>query len=346
MSIEARRSLPPVLLLHNLDPSWTSADAGDVRDAVAQLTAALQAGGRRVIEAPVTSQDLARTLAPFDPAGCIVFNWCEELPGCPHSEVQVVRELEKRGFTYTGSPAEVLSLSWDKEAVKTRLAAHGVPTPRWRLCHTGSPIDWQGFPAIVKPACEHSSAGMDTNAVVLDPAALQRRVAHIQGAFRQPALVEDFIDGREFHVTLWGNGHIRMLPPAEMDFSAFADIRDRLCTFDAKFTPGSRHYEAIELRLPAPLTPSERADLQRTAARAYRLVGCRDYARLDLRLREGIFYVLDVNPNPDISPDTSLACAADAEGLGYAGFARCIVDLAAARHPARPQAKAAVGDTA
>jgi D-alanine-D-alanine ligase len=93
--------------------------------------------------------------------------------------------------------------------------------------------DWERFPAIVKPAFEHCSLGIDTNAVVLDAKELGDRVAYIRETYAQPALVEEFIDGREFHVTLWGNGHIHMLPPAEMDFSAFTDVRDRLCTFDS-----------------------------------------------------------------------------------------------------------------
>jgi D-alanine-D-alanine ligase len=176
---------------------------------------------------------------------------------------------------------------------------------------------------------------VDSNAVVLDGPALQRRVAHVREAFRQPAMVEDFIDGREFHVTLWGNGRVQMLPPAEMDFSAFNDVRDRLCTYDAKFTPGSTHYEGIQVLLPAILMDDELVAIARTATQAYRLLGCRDYARLDLRLRDGIFYVLDVNPNPDVSPDTSLAYAAEAAGLSYGAFASRLVNLAAARHPSQ-----------
>ena len=161
--------------------------------------------------------------------------------------------------------------------------------------------------------------------MVLDEKALQARVAYVRESFDQPALVEEFIDGREFHMTLWGNGRIHMLPPAEMDFSAFIDVRDRLCTFDSKFTPGSRHYEGIELIVPAPMTAAELNALRCTAEAAYRRLNCRDYARLDLRLRAEVSYVLDINPNADISPDTSLAYAAEAAGMTYrdrAGYHR------------------------
>jgi D-alanine-D-alanine ligase len=151
--------------------------------------------------------------------------------------------------------------------------------------------------------------------------------------FQQPALVEDFIDGREFHVTVWGNGEVEVLPPAEMDFSAFGDVHDRLCTFDSKFCPGSLHYERIQLRLPAPLSEDERRRLERVARAAYRTLGCRDYGRLDIRLRDGIFYVLDVNPNPDISAETSTVYAAAEAGYSYGAMASYLINLAAMRHP-------------
>jgi D-alanine-D-alanine ligase len=323
-----------VVIVHNVDPSWASADTAAVMDAVDRLTAALIAEGHRVFEAPIFSANLAAALAPFDPRSHIVFNWCEELPGIPRSDVQVAAILEQLGYTYTGSPPEVMSLSWDKAAVKTLLAEHALPIPCWRVFDTATVEGWHRFPAIVKPAFEHCSVGVDSNAVVLNEKALRKRVAHVREIFAQPALVEDFIDGREFHVTLWGNGRVDMLPPAEMDFSAFADVRDRLCTFDSKFTPGSRHYEGIELRIPAPINKMELAALRQTSAAAYRRLGCRDYARIDLRLRSEVFYILDVNPNPDISPDTSLAYAAKAAGMSYGAFASRLVRLAAKRHRA------------
>ncbi len=322
---------PAVVVVHNIDPAWEADDTAAVWETVQHLVAALNSEGHRVFEVPVTGMDLAAALAPYDPREHIVFNWCEELPGLPRSDAQVVSQLERLGYTYTGSPPDVLSLSWDKAAVKSLLTGHAVPTPFGRVVHEDRAQGWDRFPAIVKPAFEHCSVGVDSNAVVLDAQALHERVAYVRNAFAQPVLVEEFIDGREFHVTLWGNGRIEMLPPAEMDFSAFADVRDRLCTFDSKFTPGSRHYEGVELRIPASMTEAELAELQRTSEAAYRWVGCRDYARLDLRLRDEIFYVLDINPNADISPDTSLAYAAEAAGMTYGAFASRLVRLAASR---------------
>jgi D-alanine-D-alanine ligase len=336
MASETRIADFPVVLLHNIDPTWPPGETDLAMDAVRQMVVALIAEGHRVIEAPVTHADLAAVLAPFDPAKHIIFNWCEEFPCIPRSDVQVAGLLEQLGYAYTGSPSEVLTLSWDKVAVKARLAAHGVPSPYGRIFETDTVEGWHRFPAIVKPAQEHCSTGVDSNAVVLDEKALRRRVTFVRKKFAQPGLVEDFIDGREFHVTLWGNGQVDMLPPAEMDFSAFDDVRDRLCTFDSKFTPGSRHYEGIKLRIPARMTEEETAALRQTATAAYRLLGCRDYARIDLRLRDNVFYVLDVNPNPDISSDTSLAYAAEVAGMGYGAFVSQLIRMASARHFGKP----------
>jgi len=175
--------------------------------------------------------------------------------------------------------------------------------------------------------------GVDKGAVVMSHEELRRRIDFVVEAFSQPALVEDFIDGREFHVSLLGDGHVTMLPPAEMDFTAFSDVRDRLCTFDSKFTPSSNHYKEIRLQVPALLDSSQAASLERTASKAYRILGCRDYARLDIRLRDGLFYVLDINPNADISYETSIVYAAEAAGMSYGAMVSYLVNLAARRHP-------------
>ncbi len=148
-----------------------------------------------------------------------------------------------------------------------------------------------------------------------------------------PALVEDFVDGREFHVSLWGNGRVEMLPPAEMDFSALNDVHDRLCSFDAKFMPGSVHYEKIRTVIPGTLREAEQTELERVCMAAYKAIGCRDYGRIDLRLRDGVFYVLDINPNPDISEDASMASAAEFAGYSHGDMARYLIKLAAKRHP-------------
>ncbi len=330
----AMKDIPvPVLLLYNLDPAWLDGDRDIAVQEADRLASGLGDCGHPVATVAVRNADLAACLRSYNPREWIVFNWCEELPGMPHSDARVAEILESAGFTYTGPTPEVLRQSWDKAGMKKLLDKQGLPTPSWRIYADADPGDWQRFPAMVKPAQEHCSIGVTTDAVVRDAGELQARIACILDAFRQPALVEDFIDGREFHVSLWGNGEVRMLPVAEMDFSRFDDVRDRLCTYESKHHPGSRHYEGIQTLLPAPLTEAEHDLLHRTAQSAYQAYRCRDFARLDIRLRDGVFYILDINPNPDISSDASLACAAEAAGFSFGAMGSHLVSLAAARHP-------------
>jgi D-alanine-D-alanine ligase len=328
-----RRTDLPVLLLHNLDDTWEPADFEKALDEVGDLEQALRNQGHPVTNIPVYDSDLAGRLKDFDPDEYIVFNGCEGLPGVPFSEAMVAQTLESLGFTYTGSPPAALATGWDKAKVKKRLGSSGVPIPAWKIFSSLHRDGWNKFPAIVKPAREHSSCGLSRESVVLSHEKMLARIAYVLDKFQQPAIVEDFIDGREFHVSLWGDQTVRVLPPAEMDFSAFTDLKDRLCTFDAKHKPDSSAYEKICLRVPASLSEEEYQELERVARRAYRVIGCRDYARLDIRLRDGVFYILDLNPNPDVSSDTSVAFAAKLGGYSYGAMLTEMVNLAARRHP-------------
>jgi len=326
-----RRDLP-VLLLHNLDRTWSASSISECLREVRTLRASLRRLGHTVTTVEVNDPDFASSLEGFDPSEHVVLNWCEEIPGLPHSEARVAEVLSEMNFTYTGATPDVLRLSWDKRKVKGLLEEGDIPTPRWRIYSKADPDGWHCFPSIVKPALEHCSYGVTHGAVVLNPDEMRQRLEYVLTAFQQPALVEDFIDGREFHVTVWGNGTLKMLPPAEMDFAAFSSVRDRVCTYDSKFTEGSEAYEKIELRLPARLSAEEKESLEETACRAYRAIGCRDYARMDVRLRDGLFHVLDVNPNPDISSQTSMTLGARLAGYSRGAMASVLINLAARRH--------------
>lgn len=328
-----RRTDLPVLVLHNIDHSWEEEEIATAYREIGIIESSLKEEGHPVTTVAVEHGDLADYLKGFDPAEHIVLNWCESLPGVPRSEALVAQTLESFSFAYTGSPPDILRAGWDKCGVKHLLDRLAIPTPAWKVYDKPADNGWSRFPAIVKPSCEHCSYGVTSDAVVANPQELRDRVAYVLDTFQEPALVEDFIDGREFHVSMWGNGTVEMLPPAEMDFQTLSDLHDRLCTYDAKFKPGTRLYDQIEVRVPAPLSPAETAALEATARAGYQAVGCRDYARLDIRLRDGTFYILDINPNPDISSDTSMVAAADLTGYTYGAMLSRIINLAALRHP-------------
>ncbi len=326
----------PVLVLYNLDRSWSPADWQAVIAAVERLQAALTLAGHLVTPVPVR-QDVAAALKDYDPTDNVVFNGCEGLEGFPDRYDLVPPVLESLGFAYTGADARSLALSSDKRQMRAVLQANGVTVPRGRVFTSPGVDGWNLYPAIVKPVAMHCSEGITREAVVTSPAELRERVIYVLDTFRQPALVEEFIDGREFHVAVWGDGRPAALPLAEMDFSAFSDIRDRLCTYAAKWEPESLAYRLIETLCPAPVDATLRARIEAAAVASFRALGCRDYGRMDIRVRDDVVHVLDVNPNSDISEDGSFALATEVAGFSYPRMVSRIVQWAAVRRRRVPR---------
>jgi D-alanine-D-alanine ligase len=333
MGIDICPSEIPVLLLSNLDPKWPTREKAEAVDATSQLDKALRSAGFPTTLVQVANSDLDSVLSGYHPLEYIVFNWCESLPGVHHSEWLVAEYLEQHGFTFTGAGSAALASAYDKCQVKRRLDEAGILTPTWELYDKGCSTNWRRFPAIIKPSREHCSAGIHRDSVVMTETSLKSRVRYVIKRFQQPALVEDFIDGRELHVSLWGNREIDVLPPAEMKFPSFKDVHHRLCTYESKFVEESKPYNNIEMVLPAPLSEFELREVEQVCKAAYVLMGCRDYARIDMRMKDGLFYILDINPNADICPDTSTIYAAELAGYAYNDFLKRLVLLAAQRHP-------------
>ncbi len=321
-------------MMYNLDPLWSLPEQEEVSRLTTQFGQAISEILRTNIEmVPVKHADINCILADFNPSQCLVFNWCENVPGVVHSEWMVAGCLERNGFTFTGASAASLALAQNKYNVKKCLQNAGIPTPRGRIYTGPLACDWDRFPAIVKAVEEHCSEGIDRNAVVMNAGELKNRIDYIVRRYRQPALVEDFIDGREVHISLLGDGDPLVLPPAEMEFSSFPEIQDRICSYESKFVPSSESYEKIQTILPASLEAGQIRELHEVCKAAYMATGCRDYARLDLRVKDGVFYVLDVNPNADLSPDTTTVSSAEYTNLSYGALGAYIIYLAAQRHP-------------
>jgi D-alanine-D-alanine ligase len=323
----------PVLLITNINPAWPLEVIQDYEAETRLLINAMLELGHSIQDVCIQSADLETALIGFSPDEYLVFNWCEELPGIPHSEYQVAKTLERMGFTYTGSDSSALVLGQDKSKVKQILQMERIPTPVWQVYTQKQEVNWVRFPAIVKAAFEHCSYGITRESVVQSESELNKRVRYVFDELNQPALVEEFIDGREFHVGVIGNGVLHVLPAAEIDYSSFFDIHDRLCTYEANFDKNSLAFQKTIPRLPASLTHKEVSNLEEVVRAAYRATNCRDYARMDIRLRDDIFYVLDVNHNADISSDNSLVQAAEMMGYSYGQFGSMLINLAAQRHP-------------
>jgi len=322
-------SVKNILVVYNLDMTWPDADRQYAIDLVRQMTAGFCGLGYHVESVPVRHN--LKALDAYDPREWLVFNWCEGYEGLPWSDAMVAEELEARQFVFTGADARAIELSQDKWRVKNLLRDADLPTPEGRLITVDTIDTWTLFPAIVKPVAQHGSFGITRRSVVQHPDQLKRQVRWIRRAFGEEALVEQFIDGREFQVSVWGNGRLEVLPPVELDFSYYKNSLDRFYTFEAKFNPSSAAFDAIKWIYPSPNDPELRAKIEATAKAAYRALRCRDYARIDMRLLNDTPLVLDVNPNPDLDPTSLMPMSAEAAGLDYKTMAARIVELAAAR---------------
>jgi D-alanine-D-alanine ligase len=209
----------------------------------------------------------------------------------------------------------------------------GLPTPRFFAVEGGPAPDCRlEWPVIVKPATQDASVGLDQGSVVTDQERLRERVGALLHTYGPPVLVEEFIRGRELNVALIEAPDLRILPISEVLFVDEDPAYWPIVTYDAKWKPGSRDYEATPARYPAEVQPELAERLAALAQQAFRLLGCRDYARVDFRVRpSGKPYLLEVNPNPDFNPTAGLAGGLGSAGLTHAQFTVDLVRNALAR---------------
>jgi D-alanine-D-alanine ligase len=328
----------------DVDPAWAArAQVGQV---AAFVAASLAEGGHDAQLVPVDG-DLAALkarLIELDP-DC-AFNLCESLANDARLESAVPLVLELLGVPFTGSPPEVLSFALRKDRVKQRLEAAGIPTPVGRVLFSREDACDLPFPLIVKPVREDGSVGIWRSSVVHDATELARAVEAVVTTFRQPCLVEQFIDGREFNVALVGHPTPRVLPLSEIDFGALPPDVPRIVSYDAKWTSGSADDLGTVPVLHPVLPNAIAARVRRVAADAFRAVGVRDYGRVDVRLStSGVPYVVDVNPNCDLSSGAGMARAAAAVGVDYRALVALLVRYAMRRRRAGTLATASAART-
>ncbi|MGQ9457613.1 MAG: D-alanine--D-alanine ligase family protein [Anaerolineae bacterium] len=328
---------PQVVVLFNRtfqlvkgEPRDILAEQGVVRCAEA-VAEALTQGDCRVVLVPITL-DVETALAPYPATEWTVFNLGEGLDGRLFEEVRIAWALEAMGYRFTGSDARALALSTHKALCKATLQEAGVATPPWWVFRAPEEVrsvrEDLPFPLIVKPVAEDASLGIDERAVVHDRPALEQRVAYVVERYRQAALAEQFIAGREFNLSVWGDPP-ELLPLAEVDFHDFGDRFARLVSFEAKWDPTSFAYQHTPVQCPAEVSPRLATRLRETALAAWLAVGCRGYARVDIRVDEAeVPYVIEVNCNPDLSPDAGFFRAASAAGYDYVAMVLRIAQLA------------------
>jgi D-alanine-D-alanine ligase len=310
-------------------------------DRLHSVAEALRAAGHRpqALEFKDDWAAVLRKIARIGPD--LVFNLCEEFRGHSKLEMNIAALLEMIAIPFTGSSSLVLGLSQDKGKTKSLLARHGIPTPPGVVYAPGERRIRPSlrYPLISKPVNEDGSLGIDNDALCPDEKALRRKVKSIHRSYRQPALVEEYIEGRELNVSIIGNEKPRVLPISEIDFSTLPAGLPKICSYSAKWMEGTNEFIHTRGICPAPLSPAVRKRVEAVALQSYRLLDCRDYARVDIRLsRGGIPYVLEINANPDISPDAGMIRSAKAAGYSYAAFIGRIAEIALSRIRRRPSA--------
>lgn len=273
-----------------------------------------------LLEADETFPERLRRISPD-----ILFNIAEGLRG-PAREAQVPAICEFFGVPYTGSDPLTLALGLDKERTKEVLVSRGVRTPRWAV--VGDEIRNPSrhelpLPAIVKPLHEGSSKGIDAGALCRTPEEVEARVAWIRERYRQPSLVEEFLPGREFTAAMLGNGTgTRVLPLVEIALDTLPPGAPPIYGWEAKWVWDTPEAPLSIFRCPAKTEGPLAEEIRRTALAAFHALGCRDWARVDLRLdAQGRPHILEVNPLPGILPDprqnSCFPKAARAAGLAY-----------------------------
>ncbi len=338
----SRRRPIRVAVLYNVDfeDVTPEADPGyaaraDVELVARSIAETLSDGAHEAHLVPVDGDlhELRVRLVDLEP-DC-AFNLCESLAGDARLETAVPLLLELLGIPCTGSSPEALSQALYKDRVKVRLERAGVPTPRaCVMARPDDPFDLP-FPVIVKPVREDGSAGITSASVVSDLPALREVVGATVRAFRQPCLVECFIPGRELNVALFGFPTARVLPLSEIDFSLLPESEPKIVSYAAKWQEGSVADVGTRPVLHPVLAPAIAARVRRVAVEAFRAVGMRDYGRIDIRLStSGVPYVVDVNPNCDLSRHAGMARAATAVGIEYPAMAKLLVRYALRRRRA------------
>ncbi len=252
----------------------------------------------------------------------VVFNLFEGTGDHGHTEAYVAGLLEWSGIPFTGCPAQALGLARDKARTKYLLQGAGLPTAPFFVVENlpvpPSPLAW---PVIVKPVHQDASVGIDQGSVVTDQDQLTQRVTRLLETYGPPVLVEEFIRGRELGIALIEHPDLKPLPISEILFVEDDPAFWPIITYDAKWNPGSRDYEATPPRYPAAVSPRLARRLEAIGRQAFRLLGCRDYARIDFRVKpSGKPYVLEVNPNPDFSPSAGFSGGLNSAGIAHAQF--------------------------
>ncbi len=284
----------------------------------------------------------ARPLGVFDDLGKlrkeveewkphVAFNLLEEFHGISLYDQHVVSYLEMLRQPYTGCNPRGLMLSHDKALCKQILMYHRILTPKfvvYPMARAIKPTKRLQYPQVVKSVSEEASFGISQASLVTSDEKLKERVQFIHENVKSDALVEEYIDGRELYVAILGNQRLRTFPIWELVFTKSGDRVPLIATAKVKWDAGYQQKLGVETHAATELPPDAMASIVKQCVRTYRALFLTGYARIDLRLAaDGRAYVLEANPNPDLSDGEDFAASAKVGGLSYEALLQRIVTL-------------------
>jgi D-alanine-D-alanine ligase len=330
-----------MVVLYNNDYDAEQAKAGpditSVRESAKAIAGALVEIGHTVELMGVHGIEVYEALARIRAAKPdLLFNLCESMENESRNEPTFAGLLDLFAIPYTGADLLALASCLHKQRTKDILIAHGVPTPPYRYFERRTDlagVDALDYPWFVKLAHEDASLGITEANVVATPVQLRARVTQLMEEFAQPVLAERYVEGREINVTLLGNGaSLETLPMHEIDFAAMPADRPRIVSYAAKWEEGHVDYAGTKPVLLRDAPAALVAEMDRVARATWRAVELRDYGRVDLRVdAAGVPWVIDVNPNPDISPDAGVTRSAAAAGMSHPQLVGRIAEIALRR---------------
>jgi D-alanine-D-alanine ligase len=335
-----RRNVMQIAIVYNCETGTVRGEPQDIIALQETVSTAsyihetLSSLGYQTSEISITASlnELRNSLSAYSNQDTFIFNICDGFGGKNSGSVQVIELIESLGFKHTGSTADAVAQCINKASTKECLARCSVPTPAYEIYYCAEGETSLHFPIIVKPQMEDASLGIDLRSVVCNQEELFRRVRYVIEQYDQPALVEEFIPGRELAVAVLGNGEdIETLPITENDYCNIENPLQRLLTYEAKWIVESPFYHNILIRCPAPLEPTAQRTIYQTAINAFHVLGLRDLARMDIRYHNLIPYIIDVNEIPDLFVDSGFPREANLAGYSYAQMIERILDTALRR---------------
>ncbi len=263
----------------------------------------------------------------------VIFNFVESVEGVASYEYCLAGVYELLGYNYTGNLPSCLGNCLNKERTKNILRSFGINTPKSLIIRKNEKVEEAQFnlkfPVILKLLNEDASIGISEFSVVNDFNSVKERLKFLFATYKQDVIVEEYITGRELNVAVLG---ANTLPISEIKFTGLPKGLPKIVTYDGKWVEGSTYYLNTKPSCPAKIPPAVKIKVEQTALAAFQAMNCRDYARVDIRLsKNNIPYVIEVNPNPDISTDSGFARAASAAGLTYSDLLFTIANFALAR---------------